>query len=71
LLHLPASINLKISGNRLLNRKNGVKDTLHKEYRLRVFENRVLRRIFKSKREEVVGNWRRLHNEELHSSYAS
>jgi hypothetical protein len=38
---------------------------------LRVFENRVLRRIFGSKMEEVVGGWRRLHNEELHNLYAS
>jgi hypothetical protein len=34
-------------------------------------ENRELRRIFGSKREEVVGGWRRLHNEELHNLYAS
>jgi hypothetical protein len=33
---------------------------------LRVFESRVLRRIFGPKREEGVGSWRRLHNEELH-----
>jgi hypothetical protein len=32
-----------------------------------VFENRVLRRIFGPKREEVVGGWRKLHNEELHN----
>jgi hypothetical protein len=38
---------------------------------LRVFENRVLRRIFGPKREEVAGGWRRLHNEELHNLYAS
>jgi hypothetical protein len=36
-----------------------------------VFENRVLRRIFKSKREEAAGSWRRLHNEELCNFYAS
>jgi hypothetical protein len=36
-----------------------------------VFQNRVLRRIFGPKREEVVGGWRRLHNEELHNLYAS
>jgi hypothetical protein len=36
-----------------------------------VFENRVLRRIFMSKREEVVGDWRKLHNEELHNLYPS
>jgi hypothetical protein len=38
---------------------------------LRVFENRVLRRIFGPKREEVTGGWRRLHNEELHNLHAS
>jgi hypothetical protein len=32
----------------------------------KIFENRVLRRIFGSKREEVAGGWRRLHNEEIH-----
>jgi hypothetical protein len=36
-----------------------------------VFESRVLRRIFGSKREEVVGGWRSLHNEEFHNFYAS
>jgi hypothetical protein len=36
-----------------------------------MFENRVLRRIFRPKRKEVVGGWRRLHNEELHDLYAS
>jgi hypothetical protein len=36
-----------------------------------VFENRVLRRIFGPKREEVAGGWGRLHNEELHSFYTS
>jgi hypothetical protein len=36
-----------------------------------VFENRVLRRIFGPKMEEVAGGWRRLHNEELHNLYAS
>jgi hypothetical protein len=38
---------------------------------LRAFENRVLRRIFGPKREEVAGGWRRLHNEELHNLYTS
>jgi hypothetical protein len=41
------------------------------EHRLKVCENRVLKRIFGPKREEVVGGWRRLHNEELHNLYAS
>ena len=40
--------------------------TLREESRLRVFENRILRRIFGPKRDEN-GEWRRLHNEELHS----
>jgi hypothetical protein len=39
--------------------------------RLRVFENRVLRRIFRLKRHEVTGGWRKLHNEELHKLYSS
>jgi hypothetical protein len=45
--------------------------TLRDERRLSVFENRVLRRIFGHKREEVAGGWRRLHSEELHNLYAS
>jgi hypothetical protein len=36
-----------------------------------VFENRVLRRIFGPKRDEVAGEWRKLHNEELHNLYSS
>jgi hypothetical protein len=36
-----------------------------------MLENRVLRRVFRPKREEVAGEWRRLHNEELHNLYAS
>jgi hypothetical protein len=45
--------------------------TLREEHRLRVFENRVLRRIFGSKRDRVTGEWRRLHNEELNDLYSS
>jgi hypothetical protein len=41
--------------------------TLREEHRLRMFENRVLRRIFGPKRDEVTGEWRKLHNEELHN----
>jgi hypothetical protein len=39
--------------------------TLREEHRLRVFENRVLKRIFKPKRDDMTGEWRKLHNEEL------
>jgi hypothetical protein len=45
--------------------------TLRKEHRLRVFENRVLRRIFGPKRDVVTGEWRKLHNEDLHNLYSS
>jgi hypothetical protein len=45
--------------------------TLRKEHRLRVFENRVLRRIFGPERDEVTGCWRKLHNEELRGLYSS
>jgi hypothetical protein len=45
--------------------------TLREEHRLRVFENRVLRRIFGTKGDEVTGGWRKLHNEELHNLYSS
>jgi hypothetical protein len=41
------------------------------EHRLRVFENRVLTKIFGPKRNEVTRDWRKLHNEELHSLYSS
>jgi hypothetical protein len=45
--------------------------TLKEEHRLRVFEYRVLRRIFGPRRVEVTGDWRKLHNEELHNLYSS
>jgi hypothetical protein len=45
--------------------------TLREECRLRVFENRVLRRLFGSKRDEVTEEWRKLHNEELYDLYSS
>jgi hypothetical protein len=45
--------------------------TLREEHRLRVFENRVVRRIFGPKRDEVTGDWRKMHNEELHGLYSS
>jgi hypothetical protein len=43
---------------------------LRKEHRLKVFENRIFRRIFGPEREET-GSWRKLHNDELHSLYSS
>jgi len=44
--------------------------TLREESRLRVFENRVLRRVFGSKRDEITGERRKLHNEELSDLYS-
>ena len=44
--------------------------TLREERRLRVFENRVLRKVFGPKRDEVTGEWRKLHNEELNDQYS-
>ena len=44
--------------------------TLREEGRLRVFENRVLRRVFGPKMDEVTGDWRKLHNEELNDLYS-
>jgi hypothetical protein len=43
--------------------------TLREEHRLRVFENRVLRRIFGLMRDEVTGEWRELHNKEINDLY--
>jgi hypothetical protein len=43
--------------------------TLTEEHRLRVFENRVLRRIFGAKGDEVMGEWRKVHTGELHNLY--
>jgi hypothetical protein len=45
--------------------------TLREEHRVRAFENRVLRRMFGPKRDEVTGEWRKLHNEELRDLYSS
>jgi hypothetical protein len=45
--------------------------TLREEHRLRVFTNRVLRRVFGPKRDEVTGKWRNLHSEEPHILYSS
>jgi hypothetical protein len=45
--------------------------TLREERKLRVFENTVLSRIFGPKKDEVTGEWRKLHNEKLHYLYSS
>jgi hypothetical protein len=44
--------------------------TIREEHKLRMFENRVLRRIFGPKRDRVTGWWRKLHNEEFHNLYS-
>jgi hypothetical protein len=44
---------------------------IKEEHRLRVFENRVVRGMFGPKRDEVTGEWRKLHNEELRDLYSS
>jgi hypothetical protein len=59
----------RISGNSLEYGCETWSLTLREEHRLRVFENRVLRRIFGPKRDEVTGGCRKLHNEELHNLY--
>jgi hypothetical protein len=45
--------------------------TFREQHRLRVFKNRLLRRIFRRKRDDVIGCWRKLHNEELHNLFPS
>jgi hypothetical protein len=45
--------------------------SLREKHRLRIFENRVLRRISGPKRDEIMGGWKKLHNEELHNSNSS
>jgi hypothetical protein len=45
--------------------------TLREEHRPRLFQNRVLRRIFGPKRDEATGGWKKLHHEELHNLYSS
>ena len=45
--------------------------TLREEHRLMMFENKVLRKIFGAKRDEITGEWRKLHNAELHALYSS
>ena len=45
--------------------------TLREEHRLNVFENKVLRKIFGAKKDEIAGEWRKLHNDELYALYSS
>ena len=65
------SKNLKIKINRTIILPEAWLLTLREDRKLRVFENMVLRRIFGPRRDEVVGEWRRLHNEELNVLYPS
>jgi hypothetical protein len=44
---------------------------LNEDHRLRVFDNSVLRRIFRRKADEIIGGWRKLHSEEVHNLYSS
>ena len=44
---------------------------LEKGAAVRVFENKMLRKIFRAKRDEIIGEWRKLHNAELHALYSS
>jgi hypothetical protein len=80
-----ATIRFSLLSSRLLTRNTNVKIykaiilpvvlygslKIREEHRLRVFENRVLRKIFEPKKDEVTGEWRMLHNEELHNFYSS
>ena len=72
---LSKNLKIKIYGTIILSVvSNGCETwslTLREERKLRVFKNMVLRRIFGSRRDEVTGEWRRLHNEELNDLYSS
>jgi hypothetical protein len=71
------SKNIKINTYRIIifsfvfNGCETLSPTLREEHKLRVFEKRVLSRIFGPKRGEIIGNWRKLHNKELHCLYWS
>jgi hypothetical protein len=65
-LYIPKHVTLQ---NRRLSKVYLVSD-IKGEHRQRVFENRELRRIFGPKRDEVTGEWRKLHNKELHDLYS-
>jgi hypothetical protein len=63
---LPKNLKIRIYKTIILNGCEIWSLTLREEHRLRVFENRVLGRIFVPKRDEVTGEWRKLHSKELH-----
>ena len=65
------NLNIKIHRNIIFYGCETWSLTLREERKLRVFENMVLRRIFGPRRDEVTGEWRRLHNEELSELYCS
>jgi hypothetical protein len=60
-----------VGQNRDIKIANRSFENVSQEHRLRVFENRVLRKIFGPKRDEVTGEWRKLHNEEHRDLYSS
>jgi hypothetical protein len=71
---LPQNLKIKIYRTLILPVLYGCETwslTLWEKHRLRVFENRVLRTIFGPRRDEVTGEWRKLHNEELNDVYSS
>jgi hypothetical protein len=71
---LPKNIKIKITVTIILPVMYGCETwslTLREEFRLRVFDNRVLRRIFEPKRDEVTGEWRKLRNVKLNDLYSS
>jgi hypothetical protein len=71
---LPKNIKIKITITVILPVMYGCETwslTLREEFRLRMFESRVLRRIFEPKRDEVTGEWRKLRNVELNDLYPS
>jgi hypothetical protein len=72
---LPKNVKIRIYGTIILPvilcGFESLSPTLREEEGLRVFENRVLRRIFGPRRDELTGGWRKLHNEKLHILYFS
>ncbi|KAJ4443159.1 hypothetical protein ANN_04809 [Periplaneta americana] len=74
LLEASKAIGLEVNPEKTLILRSGGKIQIswsNKEQRLRAFENKVLKKIFGAKRDEVTGEWRKLHNTELHTMYSS